>query len=207
MTLPPPPGGAYSMQPQMYGAQSAMGMYGQPAMQQGYNPMTYAQQAQAQQYMQHQQAVAVPAAAAKDHNDPKAYYSDFWQYAAYYGETAARAYYTTWSPPEGTQPPAGIILPGGAASAQSAAAVSASSSADKKELAPDEQKAATEAWEKYNKEMAEWQEKYGDKTAATTMVVAAIAPTPSPAVAIDESKGQWIQIVHAIPSSYVQYLG
>ena len=33
--------------------------------------------------------------------DPTAYYPDFWNYAAYYGEAAARQYYTTWSPPEG----------------------------------------------------------------------------------------------------------
>ena len=42
--------------------------------------------------------------------DPTAYYNDFWQYAMYYGEVAARAYYTTWSPPEGTAPPEGIVL-------------------------------------------------------------------------------------------------
>jgi hypothetical protein len=43
--------------------------------------------------------------------DPTAYYNDFWRYASYYGEAAARAYYTAWSPPEGTPPPEGIILP------------------------------------------------------------------------------------------------
>ena len=43
--------------------------------------------------------------------DPTAYYNDFWHYASYYGEAAARAYYTAWSPPEGTPPPEGIILP------------------------------------------------------------------------------------------------
>lgn len=48
---------------------------------------------------------------ASDLSDPTAYYTDFWNYAAYYGETAARAYYTTWSPPEGTPPPPGVVLP------------------------------------------------------------------------------------------------
>jgi hypothetical protein len=42
--------------------------------------------------------------------DPTAYYNDFWQYAAYYGEAAARLYYQTWSPPEGTAPPEGIVF-------------------------------------------------------------------------------------------------
>ena len=44
--------------------------------------------------------------------DPTAYYSDFWLYASYYGEAAARVYYTEWSPPIGTRPPPGTILPG-----------------------------------------------------------------------------------------------
>lgn len=43
--------------------------------------------------------------------DPTSYYPDFWNYASYYGEAAARAYYTVWSPPEGTPPPEGIVLP------------------------------------------------------------------------------------------------
>ena len=38
--------------------------------------------------------------------DPTAYYKDFWQYVAYYGEPAARAYYQQWSPPVGSTPPA-----------------------------------------------------------------------------------------------------
>jgi hypothetical protein len=66
-----------------------------------------------------------------DLSDPTAYYTDFWNYAAYYGETAARAYYTTWSPPEGTPPPAGIVLPpeNGAAPATGAGDASADPSA------------------------------------------------------------------------------
>ena len=37
--------------------------------------------------------------------DPTAYYKVFWDYAAYYGEPAARAFYGLWSPPEGTPNP------------------------------------------------------------------------------------------------------
>ena len=44
-------------------------------------------------------------------NDPTAFYNDFWLYATYYGEAAARVYYKEWSPPEGTLPPPGTILP------------------------------------------------------------------------------------------------
>lgn len=43
--------------------------------------------------------------------DPTSYYNDFWTYASYAGEAAARAYYTTWSPPVGTLPPNGIVIP------------------------------------------------------------------------------------------------
>lgn len=44
-----------------------------------------------------------------DPNDPTAYYNDYWQYAVYYGEAAARVFYGQWSPPEGTPPPEGIV--------------------------------------------------------------------------------------------------
>lgn len=37
--------------------------------------------------------------------DPTAYYNDFWKYAQYYGEEAARKYYGAWSPPVGTPNP------------------------------------------------------------------------------------------------------
>jgi hypothetical protein len=52
--------------------------------------------------------------------DPTSYYPDFWNYASYYGEAAARAYYTVWSPPEGTPPPPGITLPAVAAAGATA---------------------------------------------------------------------------------------
>ena len=51
------------------------------------------------------------AAAAAVPTDPTAYYTDYWLYASYYGEAAARLYYTQWSPPEGTLPPPGTVLP------------------------------------------------------------------------------------------------
>lgn len=38
---------------------------------------------------------------------PTAYYDDFWLYASYYGEAAARVHYTHWSPPEGSIRPQG----------------------------------------------------------------------------------------------------
>mmetsp|Transcript_1592 Transcript_1592/g.3362 ORF Transcript_1592/g.3362 Transcript_1592/m.3362 type:complete len:269 (-) Transcript_1592:440-1246(-) len=46
-------------------------------------------------------------AAAAVPTDPTAYYGDFWKYASYYGEEAARQYYGAWSPPVGTPNPNG----------------------------------------------------------------------------------------------------
>lgn len=43
--------------------------------------------------------------------DATAYYNDFWMYVSYYGEAAARAYYTQWAPPEGTPAPTEAPLP------------------------------------------------------------------------------------------------
>lgn len=40
--------------------------------------------------------------AASVPTDPTAYYNDFWKYAEYYGEDAARLYYGAWSPPVGS---------------------------------------------------------------------------------------------------------
>jgi hypothetical protein len=69
----------------------------------------------AQDYSGYQAAVAAAAAGAApqstDQIDPTSYYPDFWNYASYYGEAAARAYYTVWSPPEGTPPPQGMTIP------------------------------------------------------------------------------------------------
>lgn len=43
--------------------------------------------------------------------DPTSYYNDYWYYASFYGEAAARVYYGAWSPPEGTKPPEGMVIP------------------------------------------------------------------------------------------------
>lgn len=49
---------------------------------------------------------AAPAAATAPEQQPyDAYYEVFWQYAAYYGEEAARTHYGAWSPPVGTLNP------------------------------------------------------------------------------------------------------
>lgn len=64
--------------------------------------------------------------------DPTAYYKDYWQYASYYGEAAARLYYGAWSPPVGTAPPAGVVIPAdpstGAVAGQEEGSASADSS-------------------------------------------------------------------------------
>jgi len=50
------------------------------------------------QQQQHQQQSAASAAETAP-TDHKAYYDQFWQYTAYYGEEAARKYYGFLSPP------------------------------------------------------------------------------------------------------------
>lgn len=119
---------------------------------------TYGQQQyNTQQYTQ--QAVIEPLAATPA--DPTSYYNDFWQYASYYGEAAARVYYTAWSPPEGTPPPPGIVLPASAVKV-SAGAAPADSQPDPSTMT-EEEKAA---WDKYNKEYAEWQRAYSNTSGA-----------------------------------------
>ena len=185
--------GAYGGSVGMYGA-VAGGVYGYQ--------QQYATAAAAQT-----QAQAAP---AKDHNDPTAYYTEFWQYAAYYGEAAARAYYKAWSPPEGTPPPAGVVLPAGsAATTPTAATTTATNTADGSSsvaqpsssspssssspaavastttaegATPTDEAAAREAWEKYEREMAEWKRLYGDQAAATSTTVesaTAVAAAPT----------------------------
>eukprot|EP00953_Heterococcus_sp_UTEX-ZZ885_P036855 18968-Heterococcus_DN1.PRE.1 len=56
-------------------------------------------------------AAAAAAPAAAGNVDLTQYHSQFWQYAAYYGERVAREQYGAWSPPVGTQPPPGVTLP------------------------------------------------------------------------------------------------
>jgi hypothetical protein len=62
-----------------------------------------AQAAVAQKQQQQQQQVSAADAGGAD-----AYYEQFFRYAYYYGEEAARQYYGSWSPPEGTPNPYGI---------------------------------------------------------------------------------------------------
>ena len=49
---------------------------------------------------------------------PEAYYEDFWNYAGWYGEEAARQAYGAYAPPLGTPPPPHITLPNPQASGQ-----------------------------------------------------------------------------------------
>mmetsp|Transcript_10458 Transcript_10458/g.15664 ORF Transcript_10458/g.15664 Transcript_10458/m.15664 type:complete len:497 (-) Transcript_10458:200-1690(-) len=110
--------GGYGMTP--YGqaaayAQSAYAMAaGYPAYDQRYQQPglsdPYAHQFQQQGAMQMaQQSNAAPTPAGQV--DLTQYYSQFWQYAAYYGEAIAREQYGAWAPPPGTPPPPGIVLP------------------------------------------------------------------------------------------------
>lgn len=67
----------------------------------------------AQAAAQQQQAAAAPApaptpAAAAPAPGADAYYEQFFRYAYYYGEDAARRYYGAWSPPVGTPNPYGV---------------------------------------------------------------------------------------------------
>lgn len=77
----------------------------------------YAAQAVAQQ----QQAPAPAAAAPAPAQAADAYYEQFFRYAYYYGEPAARQYYAAWSPPVGTPNPYGVN-PNGVTAAPAAAA-------------------------------------------------------------------------------------
>jgi predicted RNA-binding protein YlqC (UPF0109 family) len=66
-------------------------------------------------------ATTAETAAAEVPTDPTAYYNDFWYYASFYGEAAARVYYGAWSP-EGTKPPEGMVIPADPAATTAAAA-------------------------------------------------------------------------------------
>ncbi|KAL7435419.1 hypothetical protein ACHAXM_004639 [Skeletonema potamos] len=87
----------------------------------------YAAQA-AQQGGQAAGAASVTAAATSDPAQPAhdAYYEVFWQYAAYYGEEAARKHYGAWSPPVGTPNPNAAAGVGTTQATAPAAAASAS---------------------------------------------------------------------------------
>ena len=137
--------------------------------------------------------------------DPTAYYPDFWNYASLYGEEAARAYYTTWSPPVGTQPPEGIVLPTAAAIAGSTATPgdgtgTANPENGEQAAAADQSpevvgksvlhqcprtisnylylflQAVAAAWEQYNRQYAEWM-------AAQQQAAASVGPADAAAPA------------------------
>jgi far upstream element-binding protein len=91
----------------------------------------YAAQQVAQQQQQQQQAPApapapTPAAATPAAD---AYYEEFFRYAYYYGEPAARVYYGAWSPPMGTPNPYGVNPDGVTAPPDAAGASPASAAA------------------------------------------------------------------------------
>ena len=97
------------------------------------------------------------------------YYADFWNYASYYGERAARLYYKTWSPPIGTPPPAGVIVAkdmtpeelaaaaakatGGAASNSLYASSATTATASAATAVVDEE---SEEWKTYAKTYRQW---------------------------------------------------
>jgi len=100
--------------------------------------------------------------------DPTAYYNDFWKYAAYYGEAAARLYFDAWSPPVGTPPPEGITIPTTAdVPASDAQQVSATKDnavekdTTQNETTSSETTSTADAWEAYKKQYSEWYEAYG----------------------------------------------
>lgn len=153
---------AQAMNPYMMQQQQAS-MYG----------MQQATEAQAQP------TAAVAAPATEVPTDPKHYYNDFWQYAAYYGEAAARLYYDAWSPPQGTPPPPGIVVapdagtPAAAAAvatapaaAQSSSAVTSGSGTQQVIDGNANPEAAAAAWEAYKKQYAEWYEAHGKAAGA-----------------------------------------
>ena len=144
----------------MYGAQawgaqaapvaSAYGQYGAAAY--GQAPAGYGAQA------------AMPAAPT----DHTAYYQEFWRYASYYGEAAARMYYTSWSPPVGTPPPPGIMLPQGAPAAGMAPAAAGNPYAAQQQPQAAAAVSTTAAgagsnpsWDAYAKQYSQWYETHG----------------------------------------------
>lgn len=102
-------GGYYGAQTNPYDMQAYMQQpYAAMAAYYGAGAAVNPYMAQAGYAVQEPAAAAVPEAVP---SDPTAYYNDYWQYATYYGEAAARIYYGAWSPPEGTPPPAGVVVP------------------------------------------------------------------------------------------------
>ena len=133
-------GGAYQQQQQYnqgYQQQQAGGQQDYSAEWAAY----YAAQAVAQ--AQQTPAAAAPAptpapaaAAAAPGPASDAYYEDFFRYAYYYGEPAARQYYGAWSPPEGTPNPYGVNPDGVTAPPASAGQAAAPAPAPQSAPAP-----------------------------------------------------------------------
>lgn len=65
------------------------------------------QQGRNQQETQPSTVARAPAPSARSQPTSDAYYEQFFRYAYYYGEDAARQYYGAWSPPPGTPNPYG----------------------------------------------------------------------------------------------------
>jgi far upstream element-binding protein len=97
---------------QQYSAEWAAYRAAQAAAQQQYAAAQPQQQQyaaphqQQQQHQQQHQYATAPAAADQPAAD--AYYEQFFRYAYYYGEDAARAHYGAWAPPVGTPNPYGV---------------------------------------------------------------------------------------------------
>lgn len=90
--------------------------------------------------------------------DPS-HFHDFWQYASYYGENAARAYYLQWSPPAGSRPPPGMIIPPDSNDGRTGPITGSGA----------EDMASKEAWERYEREMEEWNRLYGDGSGGSSV--------------------------------------
>lgn len=167
-----PAAGQYMQQQQVYGG-AAYGQhdyYGQPQYQQQY-----------QQQMYGQAPVASEPAPVQAIPDATAYYNDFWIYASYYGEAAARLYYGAWSPPEGTLPPEGTVIPQptGTSSEPAQENTTGAGPTDTAEPASESKDEATESFDKKDVNPSEKESDAGATTEAkeSTETVATAAST------------------------------
>jgi far upstream element-binding protein len=125
--------GAHAAGGYAYGAYSAADpyqQYAQPQQQQAYYDQRYQQPGLSDPYAPQASSgtgngdsasvpqaggasgsTAAPASTEGGAVDMTQYYPQFWQYAAYYGESVARKQYGAWAPPEGTPPPPGVVIP------------------------------------------------------------------------------------------------
>lgn len=123
--------------------QPAAQQYGAQDSQQAYSTewaAYHAAQAAAQQQQQQQQQTAPtsqPSTAASGQSTNDSYREEFFRYAYYYGEDAARKYYGAWSPPVGTPNPYGVN-PNGIQPAPAPVAAPAQAAAPTQAVAPTE---------------------------------------------------------------------